>query len=80
MPKENEKRRTEIRTRLTYCLPAGIKDFEWETIINNVETLIDAENNKFKVKVGILRQLLNEDRIDDPYKAITNEEILKVLE
>ena len=34
---------------------------------------------KLKARVGILRQLLNEERITDPDKMITSEYILKVL-
>ena len=40
MKEEQISDRQEIRTSLTYCLPSGIKDFEWEVIINNVQSLI----------------------------------------
>ncbi len=35
------KLKEEIRTSLTYCLASDIKDFEWEVMINNVQSLID---------------------------------------
>lgn len=43
---KGDKERTHIRTSLTYCLPAGINDDEWEVIINNVEGLISQAQSK----------------------------------
>ena len=37
--------------------------------------LTDIELNKLKRNIGLLRQWINEDRIDDPDKMITNEQI-----
>ena len=39
-PSKDERVREEIRSSLTFYLPAGIKDFEWEMIIKSVESLI----------------------------------------
>ena len=39
----------------------------------------DEREHDVKSNIGMLRQWLNEDRIDDPKKFVTNEQIEKVL-
>ena len=61
--------RTNIRTSLTYCLPAGIKDFEWEVIINTVESLIKQAEEKAKAEtieevIRILPDIVDDEIVD----------------
>jgi len=43
-------------------------------------TLKNLINNVLRNKIGFLRQWLNEDRITDPNKLVTNQELLRWFE
>lgn len=59
--------RTEIRTSLTYCLPAGLTDSEWEVIINNVQSLISrSEQSLLEMIEKEMPKYANEcDKLDE---------------
>lgn len=59
--KTEEKTRQEIRTSLIYCLPSGIKDFEWEVIINKIESLLFSAHNSLlgEIEVAVKKMLKN---------------------
>jgi hypothetical protein len=62
---KEEELRTEIRTSLTYALPAGIIESEWTVIINNVESLMarqrKEELSKLKEKIEETINNINEE-------------------
>lgn len=72
---------TDITTDLVYTdVPEDLKSFirsllhkqkEQQQLVTNI--------NLLKQNIGLLRQWLNEDRITDPNKFVTNEELLHWL-
>ena len=70
--------RDNIRNSLTYSLPVGIKDFEWEIIINNVEMLIaQAQSDLTKRFRELINKWKNEDKPTETDLVLEN--ILKEL-
>lgn len=60
-----------IRTSLTYCLPSGITDSEWEKIVNKVQMLID---EGYKKALDDLRNVVeNDDDARDTLEEIISE-------
>ena len=59
-------------------LPIGIDEWIKQGIkygYSNYQNL--AKDKEFLFKIGMLRQWLNEDRISDPSKMVSNEDLLK---
>lgn len=50
------------------------------SLINDQIISNEEKKETWETKVGMLRQWLNEDRITDPQKMVTNEQIIKWLE
>ena len=44
-------------------------------VSSTIKSSIEEERNRIERHVGMMRQWLNEDRIDDPNKMVTNEEL-----
>lgn len=49
---------------------------ELEAMVNKIRKEM---NKKLEMNIGMLRQWLNEDRITDPNKLVTNEQIMFCL-
>lgn len=45
-----------------------------------IKSLLLKKQEEYEKNIGMLRQWLNEDRIDDPKKMVTNEELKKWLD
>ena len=53
----------------------------WQIKLENfIEKTLSHQNEEFTENVGFLRQWLNEDRIDDTKKMVSNEDIIRFLE
>lgn len=55
------------------------RQFLTQALLAKEEEVVKAERERLVEKVGFLRQWLNEDRITDPNKMVTNEELLEWL-
>ena len=53
---------------------------DYSSIKSFIAELITEAEERGKPKVGMLRQWLNEDRIDDPQKLVSNEDLEYWLE
>lgn len=60
-------------------IPKDDKQLLKSFISSTLQNAITEERERINSRVGILRQLLNEERITDPNKMIDNEYIRKVL-
>ena len=70
-----------LLNKLAYIGSAGERHKEKlkHVLLTAFARIREDEREKLKSKIGFLRQWLNEDRIDNPKKMVTNEEIEKLL-
>lgn len=78
------KRQGDVRHHDSYDdLTENIKEFDRvlaRYVLEYVASAIREERENLEKNIGALRQWLNEDRITDPSKMVTNEEILSWLD
>ena len=80
-PEDWEKRMDEeFGIDLVYITPKGFRQQNSGSIKSFIRKILSEQEEKYKGNIHMLRQWLNEDRITDPEKMITSQDIKDWLE
>jgi hypothetical protein len=71
--------KSEIRENVDYDEAELGCNWDLETLIDFIDSLLTQQREDQTKKIGMLRQWLNESRIKDPDKFFTNEQLLEWL-